>query len=80
VHQICGRALKVPVFVEKYWTTFPDRSGARLARTLAVARANPPRAGFPQIEKLDRDTRIRIEEENVVKCLAYAVGRLGMGR
>ncbi|SPE40578.1 exported hypothetical protein [Candidatus Sulfopaludibacter sp. SbA3] len=70
--------LKVPVLTDRYWATFPDRNGRDLTRTLATGRANAPRNPLPEMATLDRDSRIRLEEDNVRECLAYAAAELGM--
>jgi sugar phosphate isomerase/epimerase len=80
VEMITRNPLKVPVFTDRYWATFPDRSASYLARTIAVARANPPRHPLPEVERLDRNEHIRLEEANVVQCLTYAANELGMRR
>jgi sugar phosphate isomerase/epimerase len=80
VEQLTRNPLKVPVLTERYWASFPERNGRCLARTLVAARAHPWRGGLPEPEALGRDTRIRLEEDNVVKCLKFAASELGMGR
>jgi sugar phosphate isomerase/epimerase len=80
VEQLTRNPLKVPTLTERYWTSFPERNGRCLARTLAAARAHPWRGALPEPEALGRDARIRLEEDNVVKCLKFAASELGMGR
>jgi sugar phosphate isomerase/epimerase len=70
--------LKVPCLDEKYWVTFPHRNGVYLARTLAMVRKHKPPNPLPSPEKLDRDARLRAEEDNVKRCLAYAREQLGL--
>ncbi len=70
--------LKVPCLSEKYWVTFPDRSGSALARTLTMIRSNKPLHPLPQVENLSPADVIRLEEENVRRCLAYARDRLDL--
>jgi hypothetical protein len=77
VEMLTRDPLKVPVFTDRYWATFPDRNGRRLARTIAAARAARPRT-LPDVGRMNKDERIRFEEENVVKCLTYAAKELGM--
>lgn len=68
--------LGIPCLAEKYWATFPDRSGVRLARTLTFVRAHKAARPLPRVESLDDASRRRLEEENVRKCLAYSRDRL----
>lgn len=68
--------LRIPCLAEKYWTTFPERSGLRLARTLAFVRAHKAARPLPRVETLDDASRRRVEEGNVKKCLAYAREKL----
>ena len=70
--------LRVPCLGEKYWVTFPKRSGVHLARTLTMVRGNKPRAPLPSPEKLDHKARLSLEEDNVKRCLAYAREPLGL--
>ena len=70
--------LRVPCLGEKYWVTFPKRSGVHLARTLTMVRGNKPRAPLPSPEKLDHKARLSLEEDNVKRCLAYARESLGL--
>jgi 3-oxoisoapionate decarboxylase len=78
VEMLTRDPLKVAVFTDKYWATFPERNGLYLARTMAAARAHGWQGPLPQVEQLDRDSRIQLEEDNVRKCLAYAREQLGM--
>lgn len=71
--------LKVPVFSDGYWVTFPDRDGKRLAKTIAAARGTAPRS-LPEVGRMNKEERIRLEEQNVVRCLEYAAKEFGMLR
>jgi 3-oxoisoapionate decarboxylase len=70
--------LRVNCLGEKYWVTFPERSGVYLARTLTMVRGNKPRAPLPSPEKSDHNARLSLEEDNVKRCLAYAREQLGL--
>jgi sugar phosphate isomerase/epimerase len=70
--------LKVPCLTDKYWVTFPERSGVHLARTLALVRGHPPREPLPRVSGLEEPARRRQEEDNVKECLAYASEKLGL--
>ena len=62
--------LRVPCLTDKYWTTFPDRKGIYLAKTLRLVREK--RQKLPLISVLDHEAQLKVEEENVKRCLAFA--------
>ena len=65
--------LKVPCLTEKYWVTFPDRSGRYLARTLEMVGKESRRlSALPRVEGQSKGAQLRLEEENVKICLHYA--------
>ena len=69
--------LKVPCLTDGYWETFPERSGRYLARTLRMMHAADHRPPLPVVGRLAREEQVKLEEENVKVCLAYARERLG---
>jgi sugar phosphate isomerase/epimerase len=78
LEMITRNPLKVPVFTDRYWATFPHRNGIALARAVSTARAHVWQGPLPDSERLDRSARVRLEEDNVKECLRYAAGELGM--
>ena len=62
--------LQIPCLTEKYWATFPNRSGRYLARALATAKARG--RSIPRVTGLDKEARKRFELDNVKQCLHYA--------
>ncbi len=70
--------LAVPCLTERYWATFPDLPGRHLAHTVALVRAYIPDHPLPRIGSLGRDEQIRIEDDNINRCLAFARERLGL--
>jgi sugar phosphate isomerase/epimerase len=71
--------LKVPCLTPRFWTTLSDVSGSELARTLRFVRGNArERQALPRVSHLPEEEQIRIEEENIRKCLCYASERLGL--
>ncbi len=70
--------LKVPCLGSKYWATFPDLPGKEVARALSFVRAHPPGEPLPRISQLPRQEQLRVEDENVRKCLEFARERLGL--
>ncbi len=69
--------LEVPCLTEKYWATFADVPGRDLARTLRIVRQNACE-GLPYVSDRPLDEQVKLEEENVKKCLAYARDHLGL--
>ncbi len=64
--------LDVPCLKDHYWATFPDLPARHLARALADVRAHRPASPLPRVAQLGRDERLRAEDENIRRCLAYA--------
>jgi sugar phosphate isomerase/epimerase len=60
--------LKVPVFTDKYWATFPDRNGLYLARTMRMVHAK--RTKLPTLSQLPKEEQLKVEDQNVRDCLA----------
>ncbi len=71
--------LQVPCLTDKYWVTFPNRSGLYLARTLTMVERQSARLQpLPRFDKLSKDAQLRAEEENVKFCLNYAREKLNL--
>jgi len=70
--------LKVPCLTEKYWLTFADVPGSDLARTLRYVRANATPERLPKVNHLPLDELVRLEEDNIKKCLAFAKEHLDL--
>jgi len=68
--------LKIPVLTDKYWATFDDSysplPGRDLARTLAMVRAKRSKTPLAQFSKLSLEEQVKAEDENNLKCIAYA--------
>jgi sugar phosphate isomerase/epimerase len=64
--------LRVPCLTRKYWATFESLPGRYLAETLAMVRAKKFPRPLPTVRQLERGEQMRVEEENVRKCLRYA--------
>lgn len=59
--------LRVPVFTDKYWATFPDRNGIVLAKAMRVVQEKASK--LPVLSTLTKEEQLRTEEENVRLCL-----------
>ncbi len=70
--------LKVPCLTEAYWATFDELPGKDLAWTLKTVRAKQKNEPLPTVSQLSPEERIKVEEENNVKCLIYARDNLGL--
>jgi sugar phosphate isomerase/epimerase len=70
--------LKVPYLTEKYWATFEDVPGSDLARTLKYVRANESRERLPKVNHLPLNELVKLEEQNIRKCLAFAKEHLDL--
>jgi hypothetical protein len=65
--------LEVPCLTDKYWVTFPERSGRYLARTLQMVRKESNRLqSLPRMPHVAKLAQMRLEEQNVEICLHYA--------
>jgi len=73
MHELITRdPLKVPVLTDKYWTTWPDRDGIYLARTLRLVRDNASKKALPVVSNLTPDQRLAAEEANNIRCFDWA--------
>ena len=70
--------LKVPCLTPKYWATLAGVPGRELARTLALVRAHKPERPLPRVSHLTHEERLKVEDDNVRRSLAYAREHLGL--
>jgi len=70
--------LKVPCLTEKYWVTFADVPGSDLAHILRYVRKNASPESLPKVGHLPLNEQIKLEEENIKECLAFAKNRLNL--
>lgn len=64
--------LEIPCLTDRYWATFPDLPARQLARVLAFIRSHRPERPLPWISGLTPAERLRVEDDNIRLCLAYA--------
>ncbi len=64
--------LKVPCLTDRYWTTFPDRNGIYLARTLRFVEEHKSASPLLMPEELSAPEHLKVEEENIAECFRYA--------
>jgi len=70
--------LQIPCLTDKYWTTFPERNGVFLARTMQLVQKYKSAKPLPRISGLSADAQLQAEQENVRASLAYARKTLDM--
>lgn len=70
--------LEIPCLKSEYWSVFDGVSGRELARTLRMVRENKYESSLPRVSQLSDEERLAVEEENVVKCLAYSKNELDL--
>jgi sugar phosphate isomerase/epimerase len=68
--------LDIPIFTDKYWATFDDAAsplpGRDLAKIVEMVTKNPPKQPLPRITGLNTAQRVKLEEANNLKSIAYA--------
>jgi len=71
--------LKVPCLSEKYWATLGDVPGVNLARAMRYVRTHASdKDTLPNIDNLSVDEQVKLEEQNIRKCLRYAAEHLNL--
>ena len=71
--------LKVPCLTDKYLATFANVPASDLARALRYVRTHAcDKQSLPRVSHLPLDEQVKLEEENVKKCLRYASEHLGL--
>lgn len=68
--------LEIPVFTERYWTTFDRLPGRDLAMMLVAVRNHSK--PLPRVSHLSPEEQLQAEEQNVRKCVSYAAEVLGI--
>lgn len=64
--------LQVPCLAEPYWATFADLPGRHLARSLTMVRSHAAKRPLPRIGGLPPGEKLKVEDDNVRRCLAFA--------
>jgi sugar phosphate isomerase/epimerase len=70
--------LLIPCLTDKYWVTFPDRSGSYMARMLRTVRQNKPKKPLVWVDKLTQEEKLAFEQENIRQSVQFARDGLGM--
>jgi sugar phosphate isomerase/epimerase len=64
--------LKVPVFTDRYWATFPDMRATQLARSMRLVEQHAQGRPLPRVSQLPKEELYRLIENNNVACLRYS--------
>lgn len=71
--------LKVPCLSKKYWATLNDVPGVNLAHAIRYVRTHASdRETLPNMNNMSVNEQIRLEEQNIKKCLRYAAEHLNL--
>jgi sugar phosphate isomerase/epimerase len=70
--------LRIPCLADRYWATFPDRTGLDLARTLRFVQENQSVKPLPRVSHLSHEELLALENQNVIDCLVYARQHLNL--
>jgi sugar phosphate isomerase/epimerase len=70
--------LKIPCLTKKYWATFLDLPGRHLADMMALVRGNRPKTPLPRFGELGKEEKLKLEDDNVRRCLKYAEEKLDL--
>jgi hypothetical protein len=76
IEMITRDPLLIPCLTEKYWATLRDVPGSTLAKALARVRERREGRTLPKIAGLSEEARLKLEDDNVRECLAYAAAHL----
>jgi sugar phosphate isomerase/epimerase len=77
MHELITRdPLKVTVLTDKYWVTWPDRSGKFLADTIRLVNANQSKKPLPIISTLSPQAQFAAEESNNIACFDWGRSHL----
>jgi hypothetical protein len=70
--------LRIPCLADRYWATFPDRTGLDLARTLRFIQEHESAKPLPRVSHLSYEELLALENQNVIDCLVYARQHLNL--
>jgi sugar phosphate isomerase/epimerase len=78
VEMITRDPLKIPCLTDGYWSTFPELPGRHLAHALRFVRDHRAKTPLPRISNLPAGERLKAEDENIRRCVAFAGEMLGL--
>jgi sugar phosphate isomerase/epimerase len=65
--------LKIPCLTEKYWLSFEKVPALDLVHSLKMVREHVPKRPLPRVSQLSAADRLRVEEDNVRRCIEFAM-------
>lgn len=69
--------LKVPCLLPKYWETLGSVPARELAEALSRVRHHKYAGPLPTVSQLSHAEQLRVEAENIARCMKYAAENLG---
>ncbi len=70
--------LEIPCLKKEYWATFGNVPGAELAQMLRLVQQQKSATPLPRTTQLSAEDKLAVEEQNIVACMNYSKGRLGL--
>ncbi len=70
--------LPIPYLTEGYWTTFGDRTGKDLAKSIKLLRENYADKALPRVAGKSFGEQLALEEANQIACIDFARKELGI--
>jgi L-ribulose-5-phosphate 3-epimerase UlaE len=70
--------LPIPYLTESYWTTFADRTGKDLAKSIKLIRENYADKALPRVADRSFGEQLALEEANQIACIDFARKELGI--
>ncbi len=70
--------LPIPYLTENYWTTFADRTGKDLAKSIKLIRENYADKALPRVADKSFGEQLALEEANQIACIDFARKELGI--
>lgn len=70
--------LPIPYLTESYWTTFGDRLGKDLAKSIKLIKENYASKPLPRTSDKSMGEQLALEEANQIACLDFARKEMGL--
>lgn len=70
--------LEIPCLKPDYWATFGSVPGIELAKMLQLVQQQKSATPLPRTAQLSAEEKLAMEEQNILACMNYSKGRLGL--
>lgn len=70
--------LEIPCLKPGYWPTFGSVPGIELAKMLQLVQQQKSATPLPRTAQLSAEEKLAMEEQNILACMNYSKGRLGL--